>query len=173
MLLPAKEWKTIAAENNNRKTVFVQFVIPLLCTAALAVTIGALLFASLDFYSTLSWIATLWASLGVGLYLSAFFVTEIMSGELDKREYGRDFALMAYSSAAIYIVVIIVALFPFFKEFLVLALYSCYLYWRGIPDMIKVEGKTRSNYGLISLIITALIYSLLFFLFGKIFKSIN
>ena len=171
LLFPAKEWKLIAEENNSRKTIFLKFVVPLLFAMTGAIMLGALIYASLDVFSVLFWIATLWASLCVGLFISAFFVTEFMAVELDRREHKRDFALMAYSSIAAYLMIIIVFLSPLI-EFIVLALYSCYLYWSGIPHLIQIEDKLRMKYGLLSLFVTATVYSLMFFVFSKIFKAI-
>ena len=175
MLYPAKEWDVIAAENNNRKTVYIRFVLPLLCLIALATVVGTWLATSRELYSAgfvICKIVNLWASLSAGLYFSAFVITEIMAHQVEQRDHHRSFALMAYSSGAAYLVIFIVALFPFFTELLVLAFYSCYLYWRGIPHLIQVSGQKQMIYGLLSFIIIALIYSLMFFIFGKILRTI-
>ena len=172
---PEKEWKEIAAENHNRKTVYVRFVLPLLCLIALSTIIGTWLATSRELYSAgyvIYFISLLWTSLSAGLYFSAFLITEIMAQQVGSRAHDRTFALMAYASGAAYLVVIIVSLLPFYSELLVLAFYSCYLYWRGIPYLIGVEGQKQMIYGLLSFIITASIYLLMFFFFEKILKEI-
>ena len=169
LLFPAKEWKTIAAENNNRKTVYVQFVVPLLCMITIATIAGTWFSTSRELYSAgyvFSKIGTLWVSLSAGLFVSAFCVSGITE------EKNRDFELITYSLAATYLVIIIVSLFPFFPEFLVLAFYSFYLFWQGIPHLISVESERRMKYGLLSLTITVLVHSLMYFLFSNIFKAI-
>ena len=175
MLYPAKEWETIASENNDRKTVYLRFVVPLLCLITVATIIGTWLNTSREVYSSgfvLYRTTLLWASLSVGLYFSAFIITEIMDRQVGSKDHSRSFALMAYSSGAAYFVIALVALFPFFNEMLVLAFYFCYLYWRGIPYLIKVEGQKQMIYGLLSFIIIALIHLLIFFFFGNISKAI-
>ena len=175
LLFPAKEWKAIAEENNSRKTVYLRFVIPLLCVMAITTIIGTWLGTSRELYSAgyvICRILTLWVSISVGLYISAFLITEIMAREIETKEHNRNFALLAYSSAAAYLVIIIVSMFPFFKVFLVLSFYACYLYWVGIPQIVQVEGQKRMVYGMSSFIIIALIYLLMFFLFGNIFEAI-
>jgi len=177
MLHPAKEWDVIAAEHNSRKTVFVQFVVPFLCLIAVASIIGTWLDTSREFYSAayvLYTIAILWTSLSVGLYVSAFLITEIMAHQVEARDHNRSFALMAYALGAAYLTIIVVSLFPFpfLKQMLVLAFYACYLYWRGIPHLIQIQGQKRMMYGLFSFIIVLLIYSLMFFFFEKIWRAI-
>jgi hypothetical protein len=175
MLNPAKEWEIIAAENNNRKTIYVQFVVPLLCLIAVAAIIGTWLDTSREVYSVafvFCKIAVLWTSLSAGLYFSTFVIAEIMARQVGSKDHDRAFALMAYASGAACLVVAIVALFPFFSELSVLAFYSCYLYWRGIPYLIHVQDRKRMIYGLLSFIIVILMYLLMFFFFGKVLKAI-
>ena len=175
MLYPAREWEKIAAENNSRKTVYVRFVVPLLCLMAIATIVGTWLTTSRELYSAgfvLYWIALLWASLSAGLYFSAFVITEIMAYQMGSRVHKRDFSLIAYSFGAAYLVIVIVALFPFFSELLVLAFYSCYLFWRGIPHLIRVDGQKRMIYMLLSIVIMVLVYLLMFFFFSKILGAI-
>jgi len=175
MLHPVSEWKEIVAENNNRKTVYLRFVIPWLCLIAVATIIGTWLTTSREEYSlgfVLYKVVFLWASLSVGLYLSTYVITEIMAHQVGSRDYNRDFALIAYSSGAAYLVIAFVALFPFFNELLILAFYSCYLFWRGIPCLIRVEGQKQMIYCLLSLIIILLVHLLMFFLFGNILRAL-
>jgi len=172
---PATEWTKIAEENNSRKTVYLQFVLPFMCLMTIATIIGTWLNASREMYTfgyAVYKIAILWASISSGLFFSAFVVTEIMAQHLSVRSHNRDFTLMAYSSGAAYLVIIIVGLFPFFNEFLALAFYSCYMYWQGIQYIIQVEDKQKIIYGLLSYIIMVLTYSLTYFFFEKILKAI-
>ena len=180
MLHPAKEWDAIAAENNSRKTVYVQFVVPLLCLISIASIIGTWFDASREDYPTafelcrkaLYWIVLLWSSLSGGLYFSAFVITEVLAQQVGSRDHHKSFALMGYASAAAYLTIIIVALFPFFNELLVLSFYACYLYWSGIPHLIQINGQKRMIYGLFSFIIVLLIYLLMFFFFSKIWRAV-
>ena len=175
MLYPDREWKEIATENSRRKTVFIRFVTPLLCLIAIATIIGTWLTTPRELYSVgfvLYMIAILWTSLSVGLYLSAFVITEIMAHQIGSRDHDRAFALMAYASGAAYLTIAIVELFPFFSELLVLAFYSCYLYWRGIPYITCIEGQKQMIYVLLSFIIMALVYLLVFFFFGNVLRAI-
>jgi len=175
MLHPAREWKVIAEENNSRKTVYLRFVLPWLCLIVIATIIGTWIATSRELYSVwfvLYKIVLLWTSLSAGLYFSAVLITEIMAHQMGSRDHNRDFALIAYASGAAYLVIAFVALFPFFSELLILAFYSCYLFWRGIPYLIRVEDQKQMIYGLLSFIIILLVHLLTFFLFGKIFGAI-
>ena len=170
-----QEWKKIAAESRSRKTVYVRFVLPLLCLIAVASIIGTWLAAPREIYSAgyvIYRIVLLWATLSAGLYFSTYLITEIMVNLLGTRNHNCAFALMAYSSCAAYLVIVVVSLFPFFKELLVLSFYSCYLYWKGIPYIIGVEGHKRMIYGLLSLMIVIFSYLLMLFFFGKVLKAI-
>jgi len=175
LLYPEKEWETIAAENDNRKTVYMRFVSPLLCLIAVATIIGTWLDTSREIYSisfVFCKIAILWTSLSAGLFFSTFVIAEIMAKRMNAKDHDRSFALMAYSTGSALLVIVIVALFPFYKELFVLMFYSCYLYWRGIPSLVQIQGQKRMIYGLLSFIVVAIIYLLMFFLFGNILKAI-
>ena len=175
LFFPAKEWKDIAAENHNRKTIYVRFVLPMLCMIAIATVVGTWLATSREIYSVgyvIYRIVLLWISLSAGLYFSAFVITEIMAHQLGTRDHIRSFALMAYSSCAAYLVIALVSMFLFFKELLVLAFYSCYLYWTGIPYLIGVEGQKRMIFGLLSFMVVFLVYLLMLFFFGKVLSAI-
>ena len=120
-------------------------------------------------------VAVLWASLSVSLFVSAYLVTEIMAQKLGQKKYSRDFVLMAYSSCAAYIIIIIYGLFPFdfFRLLFVLGVYSYYLYWIGIPYLVQTkDSELKTFYGLLSLFIMIITYLLMFFLFDKIFEEI-
>ena len=174
MLYPAKEWKLIAAENHSRKTVYVQYVVPLLCLITIAIITGTWLATSREKYSgayVLRTIAIMWTSLSAGLYLSAFVINEIMAHQTGTKNHKNSFVLMAYASGAAYLVIAIVALFPFFNELIVLAFYSCYLYWQGISQLIQIEGQKKMIYGILSFIIAVLVYFLAFFFFGNVFEA--
>ena len=176
LLFPAKEWKSIADENNSRKTIYKQFIVPILCITSFAIIIGTWINTSREVYSfgyVIYRIIFLWATISAGLYISAFFVTEIMAQQLAARNNKRDFALIAYSSIAAYLVIIIVSLFPFFSEMYVLAFYSLYLYLTGIQHILKqAEVKTRMTYALLSFIIIMFVHLLLFFLFKRILSAL-
>jgi len=175
MLYPAREWELIAAENNNRKTVYIRFVAPLLCLITITTLIGTWLYVSREKYSVayvLYWIVFMWTSLSAGLYLSAFLIAEIMAHQVGKKDHDRSFALMAYASGAAYLTIAVVALLSSLNELIVLAFYACYLYWKGIPHLIQVDGQKQMIYGLFSFIIVLLVYLLMFFFFGNVLKAV-
>ncbi len=175
LLRPGEEWSVIATESKNRKTIFVQFVLPLLCMITVAVIIGTWLVTSREKYSfdyVIGKIIALFCSLTSGLYFSSFLVTEITARQTDVKDHDKVFALMAYSSGAAYLVIMTVELFPFFRELIVLALYSCYLYWRGIPYLTQAQGQNRSVFAILSFVIAAPVYMLMFYFFGNVLKAI-
>ena len=175
LFFPEKEWKDIAAENHSRTKVYVRYVLFMLSLIAIATVIGTWLDTPREKYSAgyvIYWIILLWTTLSAGLYFSAFLITEIMAYQLGMRDHKRALKLMAYSSCAAYLVIALVSLFPFFMELLVLAFYSCYLYWRGIPYLLGIDGQKRMMYALLSFIIVLLVYLLMFFFFGKILRVI-
>ena len=149
-----------------------QIMVPLLCLMAVATVYGTWLYTPRDDYT--AWYVIrriLWLSLSLctGLFASAFVVTEIMANKVGAKDHNKGFALMANAAVAAYLAIITVELFPFIKEFLILALYSCYLYWVGLPKIMQLERKLRVIHGMLAVLITVLMHSLLFFLFYKIF----
>ncbi len=175
LLYPGREWTTIANEENSRRTIFLRFVFPLLCLIVVLFIIGSGLYASRFEYSfnyVVGHIATLLISLIGGLYLSSYIITEVMGRIAGSRNHDKTFALVAYSAGATYLVIAIVELFPFFKELTILGFYSCYLYWRGVPHIINILEQKRMIYCILSFIIMGIIYLLMFYFIGNIFKAI-
>ncbi len=175
LLSPGKEWLVISTENKDRKTIFIRFVVPLLCLITITSILGSLLFASRTVFSfsyVVFGITKLWCSLCSGLYLSTFIITEIMARQLGSKDYDKIFTLMAYSSGTAYLVIAVVELFPFFSELSVLTFYSCYLFWRGIPYMTLAQGQNRMVFSIVSFVVAALVFSLMFFFFGNVLRAI-
>ena len=175
MLHPETEWEAVATEKDSRKAIFARFVAPFMLLLAIATVIGTWLSVSRELYSTayvLCTISVLWASLVAGLFFSTFAIGEIMAQRAETGDRRKSFALMAYSSGAAYLTIFVVSLFPFFNELYVLAFYSFYLYWRGIPHLIRIDGQKQLAYGLVSFFIVLLSYSLMFFFFRKTLGAI-
>ena len=168
-LFPEKEWKIIAAENNSSKSVYLKFVVPLLCLMTIATIVGTWINTSRELYSAafvICRIAILWASASTGLFVSALVANGVQE---ENKPY---FQLIAYSLSATYIVIVLVSLMPFFKEFIVLAFYSFYLFWQGITHLLKVDSEKIMKKGLLSISITVLTHLLMYFLFKNIFNSL-
>lgn len=175
LLYPAREWEVIAMEDKKRKTIFLQFVLPLLCLITVASVTGSLLFVTRTIFSLgylASRIILLWCSLCSGLYLSAFVITEISADRINRKDHDKEFALLAYSLGPALLVIMLVELFPFFNELLILTFYSCYLYWRGIPYLMQVEGQNQMIFGILSFVIVTFVFGLMFFFFGNILEAI-
>ena len=152
-----------------------QYVTPLMGLIGFATIVGTWMYTSRELYSfqfVLCKIATLWLSLCAGLYLTSFIVTEIMGRNTGMKNHDKNFELLANAATSAYLVLFIVELFPFFKEFLVLTLFSGYSYWVGLPIVLKIEGRMREIYWIVAFITAIVIHFLTFFLFGNILRSI-
>ena len=176
LLQPGAQWAAIASENKSIKTVFREFVFPLLMLIAVCVLLGSVLFASrIDFSAiyVVKRIFLLLASLSAGLYLSAFLINTTMI-HLCQRNMQGVFALMAYSSGIAMLLIAMVELvpFPYLKELMVLAFYSIFLYWCGIPAILDIPAGKRGAFIVLSVIVAAAGYALPFFLFSKILNAI-
>ena len=175
LLFPTKEWSEIAAKNDARKATFLRIVAPLLGLMAVATVFGTWLYTSREIYSlkyVMYRVVVLWTATIVGLYVSAFVATEIMTQKAGVKDHAKGFALMANAAIAAYLALMIVALFPFFKEFLVLSFYSIYLYWLGIPAMMQIDKEKQTAFAALALVITAVVHLFVYFLFGNIFKAL-
>ena len=174
---PGREWEVIADEHKTRKMVFVRFVVPLLCVASVASVVGSLLFVSRMVFSfgyVVYKVMLLWCSLSSGLYLSSFLITEVMAQYIGSKNHNKTFELAAYSSGVVFLVITVVQLFPFFNELLVLAFYAGYLYWRGIPYLIKIQEHDQKQmaFGILSFVIVALTYSIVVYFFVNVLSTI-
>jgi hypothetical protein len=176
LLRPDKQWADIVAANKNEKSVFVSFVVPLLCLLAVCTVIGSVLYDSrmdFSFGYMVRKIAVPLCSLSLGLYLSAFLVNVLMTTlHIGPRNLQKIFGLMAYAFSVACLVICMVALFPFFKELLVLSFFSVYLYWRGIPYMLDIPENNRPAFLALSLVVLALVYALAFYFFKQILSAI-
>ena len=175
LLHPAQEWPVIASENKSRKEVFRQFVLPLLCLISITIIIGSTLSTPRTVFSVayvICRVAFFISSLGIGLYISSYLIAEIMSRQLGGPKYARIFSLMAYSCGPAFLVIAVVELFPFFSELIILSLYSCYLYWKGIPAVLQIQGQKQTTMTILSLVIIAVVFCLAFYFFGHIFRAL-
>jgi hypothetical protein len=169
-------WAAIASENKDIKSVFRGFVFPLLLLIVVCVLLGSVLFVSrIDFsvVYVVKRMILLFCSLSAGLYLSAFLINTTMI-HIGKRNMQGVFLLMAYSSGVAMLLIAMVELvpFPYLKELMVLAFYSFFLYWRGIPAVLDIDANKRSVFMILSVVVAAAGYALPFFLFGKILNAL-
>ncbi|MDR1864283.1 MAG: YIP1 family protein [Bacteroidales bacterium] len=174
LLRPDEQWTAIAAERRDRKDVFMHFVLPMLCLIAVCVIVGSVLYISREVFSpgfVLRRILLSGCLLSAGLYLSAFLIDVLLLRPRASALH-EVFALTAYSSAAAYVVIAVVSLFPFFDELLVLALYSGYLYRRGVPFMLDVPAGKQSVFAALSLLIAAAVHLPLFYFLDRMLDAV-
>ena len=170
LLYPTKEWAKIAEESDDQGTIYLRFIVPLLCLWAVATIIGTWIATPRELYSTGYVFYAIFKPLlaySAGLFLSAFIINALLAQHIGYNDRNRTFALIAYSSAIACLIFITVAMIPYLSELLILSIYSGYIYWQGLSQIFKTEEQERISYGLLSALIILFIFALTYFFFNN------
>ena len=156
---PATEWTAIDAEPADLPRITWGYVAPLVIFQALCGMIGALLFG-VGLYATAPPIITVVADalvniiVGIGIvYVFAFIIDALAPGFGAHRSFGQAFKVAAYSPTAAWLGGVFL-LHPFmWPAYVVAALYSLYLLFKGLPKLMKPRAGRGVAYTVIAIIV--------------------
>ncbi len=159
---PAKAWNSLSdKQETDNESFFKSYLYPLFGIVALLSFVGIFLtYKEFNLQLALKTCIRLLVTVFVGFYLASFFLSETMtrmfnrSGELKLCQ-----RFVGYSSSIIYILSMILALFPEFFFLYVFLFYTIYIIWEGaIPYMNIDENQQLKFTVMASLIVLACPY---------------
>lgn len=173
LLFPTYEWKVISLEKRPLKDDFSQFAFRLILLGALAQFIGSFIYVRNDLdidayrFSFPLVQTAFYILIQLTLLLSgSFFVNRMALKFGSVRHFKSSARLVLYSASPILLMFALVNLNPIFFLALIPGLYSFYLFWAGLPLLLKTMESKRFSFVLIYLIFTAGMLWVLSLLFG-------
>lgn len=163
LLSPATEWDVIAGEAADMQKIYVNYVAPLLIASAVVTGLGVMY--AFGFFGALKFII-LQIVLGfVGVYLAAFVVNMLAPTFGATPDMGQAFKLAAYGPTATWIGGI-VGIIPGIGWLIALAgaIYSLYLYYVGLPKLMRPPEDKVVVYALAIIGVLFVIYLVIGFL---------
>ncbi len=179
ILSPQKEWDIIAQEPADVSKIIMGYVVPLAAVAAIAAFIGwSFIGAGFGMFRMmgLSWGiyygVTVFVSAIVSVYISAFIIDALASNFASEKNMGRSVQLVAYSFTPVWVAGIL-SILPFLSIIAMIAgLYGLYLLYLGFPKLKNTPADKHVPYFVVSLIVTVVVYWVLFAILGYILMSL-
>ncbi|MBQ8543413.1 MAG: DUF1282 family protein [Bacteroidaceae bacterium] len=147
---PAKAWRSISV-CEGKAHMFNDYLYPIIMLCSLATLIGTLFthdFGFESFYFAAVKMGVQFATLFFAYHLLAFFIAKISSTYM-KVEYDRQHTdkLTAYSMVVIFLLEILLALFPNFRIIgWILQFYTVKIVWDGAAVLMRVPEERRFTY---------------------------
>jgi len=154
ILSPSQEWEKIAQEKVTKKSLVIQYIIPVILFSSLLIFAGRILnwedhSAGNGALAVLSFFLITFFT----LYLSAFIINELLPKFDTHKNLNRTFKLMIFSSLPALIAYGISSFHPQMGFLNYVSLYSIVLYWRGIKPLLGIPADKLIGFALISLLI--------------------
>ncbi|MBW6489817.1 MAG: hypothetical protein K0B15_01355 [Lentimicrobium sp.] len=177
LLFPSYEWKIISLEKRSLIEHFSQFIFNLILVGAVTQFIGSFLYVrnilDIDAYRFSFPLvqAVFYVFMQIFLLLAgSFFVNQMAPSFGSVKLFKNSALLVFYSSTPLLMMYVIANLNPTFFLALIPGLYALYLFWGGLPLLLKTKESKRFSYVLLYFIFQAGILWGLSLIFGFITK---
>ena len=163
---PFHEWRAIAAEQDDIASVYMTYIIPLAAIPALAMfiglgVVGAPFLGRFGIVTALSSAIATYLSLLVGPIIAAFVIERLAPKFKSSGTLVDALKLVAYASTPMWVAGVLYVLLYLAPLVLAAALYSVFLFYLGLPAMMKTPADHVVPYMLVSAIALLLINMLL------------
>lgn len=172
-LFPTYEWKVISLEKRPLKEDFNQFAFRWVLFGALAMFVGSFFYVRNDLKIDAYRFSLPLVQAGfyiiiqtILLLASSFFVNQLAHKFGSVRHFASSARLVFYSSTPLLMMFILVNLNRVFFLALIPGLYSYYLFWVGLPVLLKTREPKRISFVFIYMIFTMGSFSILSKFFG-------
>jgi hypothetical protein len=169
LMKPKDEWRVIDGESTDISTMYRRYVIPLAAIGPLATFLGGQLFGT-----TIPVLGTVRVPIGnailgalvtYGLSLAACYIVAMVIDNLAPRYGGtrnmtQAFKVSAYGSTAQWVAGVF-ALIPALSPLTILGLYSLYLFYLGLPTLMKVPQDKAMTYTITVVVVSIVIFILI------------
>lgn len=147
------------------------FFLPLLSFAALMVLLGEL-FRSNHFYFGFAILKSLKVIVLFVLqyYVTVFFVRELMKTFGSEKNTKAAQNLVIYSLTPLLLVTMVTGIFPFLYVLDILGLYGFYIFWVGVPEILKFPENKRTRYTMLVLLICLFTFSFMSIFLNELIK---
>ncbi len=169
---PKSFWISKKEDLDSSAKLLFRFLLPIIIVVATAVFLGEF-FRSSDFYVGTALLKSLRI---IVLFLLQYFIAVFFSNELIKTfgsEKNIDISrnLVAYSLTPFLLVSIVTGLIPFFYVMGILGLYSFYIFWVGVKELLVFPENKQSSYTIITIVVTFFVFSFLSVTLSKLITA--
>lgn len=172
ILTPAVFWKKQKETSKDTKTLWLTYLLPMMLALAVAVFMGEF-FRRTDFFIEYPLLKALREIILFGLtyYLGVLISAELMKsfGAGKNVEIAR--ILVAYSMTPIVLISAVTGLFPFLYPLNVVGLYSFYLFWIGVKELLTFPENKEHSYVIITIVANFFVFSFLSFFLSKLLNA--
>ncbi|WP_321330780.1 Yip1 family protein [uncultured Bacteroides sp.] len=175
---PAKAWEEISF-HEDRRSVFIEFVYPMIGFCGLSVFIGSLLAngwgGPLSFQIAMTQCCAVAVAL-FGGYFGAAYALNLLGVRLFglKNDILLTQQFAGYSMVVLFLINIVMGVLPDFSVIgWLLQFYLIYVVWEGVPVLMHVEEKKRLRYTIMASVLLILCPAIILIVFNKLTVILN
>src|SRR5262249_2385512 len=166
---PAAEWQVIAAESADIKSLYTNYIMILAAIPAVSTFLGTLfLGAAFGFYGfsgalvggVLNYVGTL-----VSVIICAFIIEKLAPTFDSRGDTAQALKLVAYASTPVWVAGVLHVVPPLGVLILLAAIYAVYLFYLGLPPVMKTPADKVVAFMIVAAIIVIIVY----FVIGAVF----
>lgn len=172
ILNPKGFWSEQKGKQESQIELLAGYFFPVLLIVAVAVFLGEF-FRSTHFYIGY---AVLKAVREIILFVLQYFVAVFFTNELIKTFGGEkniqiSRKLVVYSLTPFLLVSLITGLFPFLYVVDILGIYSFYIFWQGVKELLVFPETKQNNFILIAIFVNFIVFGLLSIILSKLLTA--
>ncbi len=169
---PKSFWISKKEDFDSPAKLLFGFLLPIIIVVATAVFLGEF-FRSSDFYVGTALLKSLRIIVLFLLqyYIATFFTNELIKTFGSEKNIDISRNLVAYSLTPFLLVSIVTGLIPFFYVMGILGLYSFYIFWVGVKELLVFPENKKSSYRLITIVVTFFVFSFLSITLSKLITA--
>ena len=172
ILNPKDFWISKKESKDSQMELLVGYFLPILLLVAVVVFLGEF-FRSTHFYMGY---AVLKAVREVMLFMLEYYLAVFFSAELMKTFGGeKDIVaarkLVIFSFTPLLLVSMVTGLFPFLYVLDILGLYSFYIFWVGVGELLVFPDQKQNSYAIITIVVNFFVFSFLSIFLSKLLAA--
>lgn len=172
ILKPKDFWVAKKEQEENKLELLGGYFLPVLAAVALVVFLGEF-FRSTHFYmgyAVLKGVREVVLFL-LEYFLAVFFTTELMKTFGIEKNVAVARKLVVYSFTPLLMVSMVTGLFPFLYVLDILGLYSCYIFWVGVQELLVFPDQKQNSYAIITIVVNFFVFSFLSIFLSKLLTA--
>lgn len=172
ILNPKDFWVKKKELEENQTELLTEYFLPVLLVVSLVVFLGEF-FRSTHFYmgyAVLKGVREVVLFI-LEYFLAVFFTTELMKTFGIEKNIVIARRLVVYSFTPILLISMVTGLFPFLYVLDILSLYSCYIFWVGVQELLFFPDQKQNSYAIITIVVNFFVFSILSIFLSKLLTA--
>lgn len=172
LINPKSFWLSKKENLESQPQLLISFFLPILLLVSVVVFLGEF-FKSSHFYIGFALLKSLRI---IVLFLLQYLLAVFFTNELMKTFGGNKNILIArnlvvYSMTPFFLVSIITGLFPFLYVIDILGMYSFFIFWVGVKELLTFPENKLSSYTIITIVVNFFVFSFLSIILSELLKA--